>query len=149
VTFYIDYVKLTGNEEADKFADVEWQMSDPDTSVTTMKLYYDRDKAGLNGTLFATLTLTDGLRSAPAAPPAVNANLSRRQTSALTPTLFLPLVMGSYHQSVSAHVTPGTPKRRRLAHTISMLVWTMATIIRCAGTAKHHWSSATNSALRA
>lgn len=101
VNFYIDYVKLTGNERVDKFADVEWQMSDPDTPVTTMKLYYDTDQAGLNGALLATLTLTNGLHSAPAVRPAVNADLSIRQTTTLTPTVYLPVIMSNYHPPCS------------------------------------------------
>jgi hypothetical protein len=97
VTFYIDDVKLTGDETADTYADIQWQMTDPDTSVTTATLYYGTNQSGLNGTLFATFTLTDGQRLAQVISPVVNTNVSIRGTGELTQTVFLPMVARNYH----------------------------------------------------
>jgi hypothetical protein len=97
VTFYLDDVKLTADETADTYADIQWQMTDPDTSVTTATLYYDTDQSGLNGTLFATLTLTNGARLTQVVSPLINTNSSIQRTGELTPTVFLPLVVFNYH----------------------------------------------------
>ena len=94
VTFYIDDVKLTGDEEADAVTDIEWELTDPDTSVTTMTLYYDGDQSGLNGTHIATLTLTDGERTGLAMFASGSTALGA--TSALTETVYLPLVARNY-----------------------------------------------------
>ncbi len=97
VTFYIDDVKLTGDTQADTYADIQWQMADPDTSVTTATLYYDTDQSGLNGALFASLRLTNGEHLAQAISPVVNINVSIQGTGELTQTVFLPLVARNYH----------------------------------------------------
>lgn len=91
VTFYIDDAKLTGDEEADYFADIVWQVSDPDTSVTTMRLYYDTSQSGLDGTHIATLTLTDGQQTNLAMPIAITPP-SLEATSELSHTIFIPTV---------------------------------------------------------
>jgi hypothetical protein len=96
VTFYIDDVKLTGDEQADQFADIRWQVTDPDTSVTSMDIYYDEDESGLDGTLIASLTLMDGQRSAITMVSTVAADPSLGVTDALTPTIFLPLVVHNW-----------------------------------------------------
>jgi hypothetical protein len=96
VTFYFDDVKLTADETADTYADIQWQMADPDTLVTTATLYYDTDRSGLNGTLFATLTLTNGQRSALALPQ-VKTGVFVQTSSELSPTIFLPFVAHNYH----------------------------------------------------
>ena len=95
VTVYLDDITLTGDEKANAFADIEWQLNDPDTLVTTMTLYYDNDQSGLNGTQIAMLTLTDGERtgmmvSATAGAPPLGA------TNELTETIYLPLVVRNY-----------------------------------------------------
>jgi len=95
VTFYIDDIKLTGDEEADSCADVMWQVTDPDTSVTTMTLYYDTNQSGLDGTYITTLALTDGQRTGLAASTTVT-RLPLNATSELTHTIFLPTVARNY-----------------------------------------------------
>lgn len=97
VTFYIDDVKLTGDTKADKYADLAWQMTDPDTSVTTATLYHDNDRSGWNGTLFATLVLTDGQRMAAASSFIVQPDISIRAAGDLTHTVFVPFVASNYH----------------------------------------------------
>lgn len=97
VTFYVDDIKLTGDEQADRFADIGWRVTDPDTSVTTMDLYYDTDGSGLDGTLITSLTLTDGLQSAATTSPTVDIRTSLDVTDELTQTLFIPLVARNWH----------------------------------------------------
>jgi hypothetical protein len=97
VTFYIDDVKLTGDTQADKYTDLTWQTMDPDTSVTTATLYYDNDHSGWNGTLFATLVLTDGQRMAAASSFTEQPALSIRAADDLTYTISLPFVANNYH----------------------------------------------------
>lgn len=95
VTVYLDDITLTGDEEADAFTNVEWQITDPDTSVTTMTLYYDNDTSGLDGTHVVTLTLTNGeqtdmaMSTAESLPPLY-------ATTELTETVYLPLVVYDY-----------------------------------------------------
>ena len=96
VTFYIDDIKLTGDEQADLFADIEWELTDPDSSATTMDLYYDTDNSGLNGTLIATLSLTDGQPSVLAMSPDVEVGSSLNGTLPLTRTVFLPSVASNW-----------------------------------------------------
>jgi hypothetical protein len=95
VTVYIDYMKLTGDEEADSFTNVEWQLTDPDSTVTTMTLCYDDDHSGLDGTHVVTLTLTNGEQTG-MAMAAVGLSSSLHATGELTETAYLPLVMRNY-----------------------------------------------------
>lgn len=97
VTFYIDDVKLTGDEEADSFADIMWQVTDPDTSVTTMRLYYDTSQSDLDGTHIATLTLTDGQQTNLAMPTASTLP-SLKVTGELSHTIFLPTVNRNWRE---------------------------------------------------
>lgn len=95
VTVYLNDITLTGDEKANAFTDIEWQLNDPDTSVTTMTLYYDNDQIDLDGTQIAMLTLANGARtgtmvSATAGVPPLGA------TSELTETVYLPLVARNY-----------------------------------------------------
>jgi hypothetical protein len=96
VTLYIDDVKLTGDTQADKYSDLTWQMTDPDTSVTTATLYYDNDRSGWNGTSFATLVLTNGQRMSTASSLELQPDVSLHATNDLTPTAFLPIVANNY-----------------------------------------------------
>ena len=97
VTFYVDDVKLAGDEQADQFADIGWQVTDPDTSAMTMDLYYDTDGSGLDGTLITSLTLTDGEQSGVMMSPTVDIRTSLGVTDELTSTLFIPLVARNWH----------------------------------------------------
>jgi hypothetical protein len=94
VTIHIDGVKLTGDEEADRFADIEWDLTDTDTSVTTMTLCYDSDQSGLDGTHIVTLTLTDGEQTGMAMPTIGSPSLGA--TNELTETVYIPLVGRGY-----------------------------------------------------
>jgi len=95
VTVYLDDIKLTGDEEADTFTDIKWQLTDPDSSVTTMTLYYDSDQNGLNGTQVVALTLTNGEQAGMAMSTAGPLH-SLGATTELTETVYLPLVMHNY-----------------------------------------------------
>jgi len=115
VTFYIDDVKLTADEQADHYADIEWEVTDPDTSVVTMTLYYDTDQSGMDGTPITTLTLTNGQQSAATVTPIANIDPPITATDELTPTLFLPLVGRNWYPTCTgacytwntSAVTPG------------------------------------------
>lgn len=100
VSFYLDYVLLTGDEQADGSFDVMWELSDPDTSVTTMTLGYDGDQYGFNGSQFATLTLDDGERVAGTAF-ADPGETPLRATEDLTYTVQLPLVLNNWRMPCS------------------------------------------------
>lgn len=95
VTVYLDDIKLTGDEKANAFTDIEWQLNDPDTLVTTMTLYYDNDQSGLNGTQIAMLTLTNGERTGMAVSTTAG-DPSLGTTNELTETIYLPLVARNY-----------------------------------------------------
>jgi len=88
---YIDDVKLAGDEEADHALDVRWELSDPDTTATTMTLYYDSDQSGYDGTPIATLTLDNGEQIGGTAL-ADRSEPALRATDGLTHTVFLPHV---------------------------------------------------------
>ncbi len=95
VTVYLDDIKLTGDEKADTFTNVKWQLTDPDSPVTTMTLYYDDDQSGLDGLYVTTLTLTDGEQSN-VPTTAVDSSPSLYMTTTLTETIYLPLVAYNY-----------------------------------------------------
>jgi len=97
VTFYIDDIKLTGDERADLFADIRWELTDPDSSATTMDLYYDTDSGGLDGTFITTLSLTDGQHSVITVSPSVEDGSSLTRTLSLTQTVFLPLAASNWY----------------------------------------------------
>ncbi len=101
VTFYIDDVKLAGDTVADTYVDIEWQMTDPDTAVTTATLYYDTDPSGLNGTPFATFTLTNGQHLVATPSSTTNVKASIWGSGELTPTIYLPLVVNNYRPPCS------------------------------------------------
>lgn len=96
VSFYVDNVLLTADEEADRYIDVLWDLVDPDTSLTTMTLYYDTDQTGMDGTHIATLPLNEGEQTgsgggtSPLAHPAIGV------TETLSETVYLPLVLRDY-----------------------------------------------------
>jgi hypothetical protein len=96
VSFYLDYVLLTGDEETDNAFDVKWELSDPDTSVTTMTLYYDGNQSDFDGTQIATLTLNDGEQVGGAAF-ADQSEPPLRATGELTRTVYLPLVFRDWY----------------------------------------------------
>ncbi len=95
LTVYIDDVKLTGDEEADAFSNIKWQLTDPDTSVTTMTLYYDDDQADRDGTHVATLSLTDGEKTN-RTTSATEPSIPLHATEGLSETIYLPLVTRRY-----------------------------------------------------
>jgi len=97
VTFYIDDINLTGDERADLFADIRWELTDPDSSATTMNLYYDTDSGGLDGTFITTLSLTDGQHSVLTVSPSVEDGSSLTRTLSLTQTVFLPLAASNWY----------------------------------------------------
>jgi len=99
-TFYMDYMMLTGDEEADNDIDVTWQMTDPDSSVTTMTLFYDGDQTGLDGTHIVTLTLTNGMNMGGAVVGG-EASPSLSATGGLTYTVYLPLMLKNWRQPCS------------------------------------------------
>ena len=95
VHVYIDGVLLTSDEEADSFFEIAWNLDDPDTSVTTMTLYYDNNQSGWDGTNITTLTLTDGEHAGRSSASPERA-ASIQATRDMTYTLHLPLVMRNY-----------------------------------------------------
>jgi hypothetical protein len=95
VHVYMDTVLLTSDEEADKHAEITWSLDDPDTSVTTMTLYYDTNQSGWNGTHIATLSLTDGEQVGRASASREH-SVSIRATNSLTYTVYFPTLMRNY-----------------------------------------------------
>ena len=54
--FYLDYLKLVGeNRTPGGFFDIKYNLEDKDSSSLSVKLFYDTDKSGFNGTLIADL----------------------------------------------------------------------------------------------
>ncbi|HLF27029.1 MAG TPA: hypothetical protein VJG32_11885 [Anaerolineae bacterium] len=96
-TFYMDDIRLTGDERADGYADIQWQLTDPDTTATTMQLYYDTNRSGFNGTLITTLSLTNGQHAIAASAPASAGSGAPNTATALTPRIYLPLVARNDH----------------------------------------------------
>ena len=98
VTFYIDDVKLTGDERADTYAPLEWEVITSTVSPMTMTLYYDTDRSGLNGTPITTLALDSSGALPLALSPAGEADAPLAATDSLTYTVFLPTVLVNYCQ---------------------------------------------------
>jgi len=96
VTFYLDDIKLTGDEEADKRADIMWTLTDPDSTDTTLDLYYDTDQAGQDGIFIAALALTDGQHAALERTPGAENPSVLHVTEELTPTAYLPVITSRY-----------------------------------------------------
>jgi len=95
VTVYLDDITLTGDEEADVATNVEWQLTDPDSLITTMALYYDDDQSGLDGAHIVTLTLTSGKQTG-LTMFTTEPLPSLCATTELTETVYLPLVVRNY-----------------------------------------------------
>jgi hypothetical protein len=96
VTFYIDDVKLTSDERADGYAEVRWEMFDPDTSAIAMTIYYDDDQSGMDGTHIATLMLNEGEQRGREIPDSLTRDPTLSVTGAITPTAYIPLVTNWY-----------------------------------------------------
>jgi len=97
VTIHLDDVKLTGDERADFYADIQWQLTDSDTSATTMELYYDADRSGFNGTPITTRSLANGQPSDAMPLPQSGSRASPNSVDALAPRAFLPMVARNWH----------------------------------------------------
>ncbi len=95
VTFYIDDVKLTGDERADTYTFLTWDMITSTVSPMTMTLYYDTDRSGLNGTPITTLALSGGGASLERSP-AGTSGAPLVATGSMTNTAFLPIVLGNF-----------------------------------------------------
>lgn len=115
-TFYLDDVKLTGDERADRYADIQWRVTDPDSPLTTMRLYTDTNRSGFDSVApIVTLQLTNGQYTLAAeAPGGTRAQLTA--TGELTRTVYLPVTARNYRHPCSgacytwptSSIAPGT-----------------------------------------
>ena len=96
VTAYMDDILLTGDEEADLFTEIRWEMTDPDTTDTTMRLYYDGDQTGMDGTLIAALSLENGQQMGSRSLRANSDALPLSATDTLSETFYVPLALRDY-----------------------------------------------------
>jgi hypothetical protein len=74
-TFRLDYLMLTGNDQATQSFDIRFEASASDGATPSIQFFYDSNASGLNGT-----PITCGAAAAAVAPAATN-------------TVFMPLIM--------------------------------------------------------
>ena len=116
VTFYLDYLMLTADETADAFAEIKWDLTEPDSSAVTMDIYYDSDDEGFNGTHIAQLGIQGGQTSIVDSPSTPGTPGEREATLAADFDVFIPITFGDFHALCKGpcftwdtrNVTPGS-----------------------------------------
>jgi len=95
-TFYLDFLMLTSDEMADAYAEVKWELTEPDSSAVTMDLYYDTDDKGFDGTHITQLALQRGQTSTVAARSMLRVPKGREAALANF-DIFIPVAFGDFH----------------------------------------------------